>query len=45
MGAFFPECGNNFGMPQVQLPIFPAGVTDINSEVAFEETGWKGVLL
>jgi transposase-like protein len=25
MGAFFPECGNNFGMPQVQLPIFPAG--------------------
>ena len=32
-----PECGNNFGMPQVQLPIFPAGVTHINSEVAFEE--------
>ena len=24
-------------MPQVQLPIFPAGVTHINSEVAFEE--------
>jgi transposase-like protein len=34
---FLPECGNNFGMPQVQLPIFPAGVTHINSEVAFEE--------
>src|SRR5215831_15469540 len=24
-------------MPQVQLPIFPPGVTHINSEVAFEE--------
>ena len=34
---FFPECGSNFTMPQVQLPIFPAGVTHINSEVAFEE--------
>ena len=34
---FLPKCGNNFGMPQVQLPIFPAGVTHINSEVAFEE--------
>ena len=36
-----PECGNNFGMPQVQLPIFPAGVTHINSEVAFEERDGK----
>jgi transposase-like protein len=34
---FLPGCGNNFGMPQVQLPIFPAGVTHINSEIAFEE--------
>jgi hypothetical protein len=33
--------GNNFGMPQVQLPIFPAGVTHINSEVAFEERDGK----
>jgi transposase-like protein len=41
MGVFFPECGNNFGMPQVQLPIFPAGVTHINSEVAFEERDGK----
>ena len=41
MGAFLPECGNNFGMPQVQLPIFPAGVTHINSEVAFEERDGK----
>ena len=41
MGAFFPECGNNFGMPQVQLPIFPAGVTHINSEVAFQERDGK----
>jgi hypothetical protein len=41
MGAFFPECGNNFDMPQVQLPIFPAGVTHINSEVAFEERDGK----
>ena len=24
-----PEYGNDFGMPQVQLPIFPAGVTSI----------------
>ena len=38
---FLPECGNNFGMPQVQLPIFPAGVTHINSEVAFEERDGK----
>src|SRR4030081_3566190 len=30
-----------FGMPQVQLPIFPAGVTHINSEVAFEERDGK----
>ena len=36
-----PECGNNFAMPQVQLPIFPAGVTHINSEVAFEERDGK----
>ena len=36
-----PEYGNNFGMPQVQLPIFPAGVTHINSEVAFEERDGK----
>src|SRR6516225_362409 len=28
-------------MPQVQLPIFPAGVTHINSEVAFEEREGK----
>ena len=28
-------------MPQVQLPIFPAGVTHINSEVAFEERDGK----
>ena len=34
---FLCGCGNNTGMPQVQLPIFPAGVTHINSEVAFEE--------
>jgi transposase-like protein len=39
--AFFAECGNNFGMPQVQLPIFPAGATHINSEVAFEERDGK----
>ena len=38
---FLPGCGNNFGMPQVQLPIFPAGVTHINSEVAFEERDGK----
>ena len=38
---FLGECGNNFGMPQVQLPIFPAGVTHINSEVAFEERDGK----
>jgi transposase-like protein len=38
---FLPECGNNFGMPQVQLPIFPAGVTHINSEVAFQERDGK----
>ena len=37
MGAFFPECGNNFDVPQVQLPIFPAGFTHINSEVAFKK--------
>src|ERR1700745_2610614 len=30
-----------FQMPQVQLPIFPAGVTHINSEVAFEERDGK----
>src|ERR1700751_3722777 len=30
-----------FRMPQVQLPIFPAGVTHINSEVAFEERDGK----
>jgi transposase-like protein len=30
-----------FGMPQVQLPIFPPGVTHINSEVAFEERDGK----
>ena len=36
-----PECGNDFGMPQVQLPIFPAGVTHINSEVAFQEREGK----
>ena len=34
---FILECGNDFAMPQVQLPIFPAGVTHINSEIAFEE--------
>ena len=28
-------------MPQVQLPIFPAGVTHINSEIAFEERDGK----
>src|SRR6202790_4972918 len=28
-------------MPQVQLPIFPAGVTHINSEGAFEERDGK----
>ena len=28
-------------MPQIQLPIFPAGVTHINSEVAFEERDGK----
>ena len=28
-------------MPQVQLPIFPPGVTHINSEVAFEERDGK----
>jgi hypothetical protein len=38
---FLLECGNNFGMPQVQLPIFPAGVTHINSGVAFEERDGK----
>jgi hypothetical protein len=38
---FLAECGNNFGMPQVQLPIFPTGVTHINSEVAFEERDGK----
>jgi transposase-like protein len=36
-----PECGNDFGMPQVQLPIFPAGVTHINSEIAFQERDGK----
>jgi hypothetical protein len=35
------KCGNNFDMPQVQLPIFPTGVTHINSEVAFEERDGK----
>jgi hypothetical protein len=38
---FLGECGKHFGMPQVQLPIFPAGVTPINSEVAFEERDGK----
>lgn len=38
---FLGKCGNYFGMPQVQLPIFPAGVTPINSEVAFEERDGK----
>jgi transposase-like protein len=38
---FWAGCGNNFGMPQVQLPIFPAGVTHINSEVAFQERDGK----
>src|SRR5262245_47552058 len=28
-------------MPQVQLPIFPAGVTHINSEIAFQERDGK----
>jgi len=28
-------------MPQVQLPIFPTGVTHINSEVAFQERDGK----
>jgi hypothetical protein len=28
---FSLECGNDFGMPQVQLPIFPAGVTHVRS--------------
>ena len=32
-------------MPQVQLPIFPAGVTQINSEVAFEERDGKAYYL
>jgi hypothetical protein len=40
---FLAGCGNHFGMPQVQLPIFPAGVTHINSEVAFEERDGKVV--
>ena len=35
------KCGNNFDMPQVQLPIFPTGVTHINSEVAFQERDGK----
>ena len=38
---FCANAGNNFDMPQVQLPIFPAGVTHINSEVAFEERDGK----
>ena len=29
--AFLRECGNNFGMLQVELPTFPAGVTHIIS--------------
>jgi hypothetical protein len=36
---FAAECGKNFGMPQVQLPIFPAGVTLIRSR--FEERDGK----
>ena len=39
--AFFARMWQQFGMPQVQLPIFPAGVTHINSEVAFEERDGK----
>ena len=38
---FILECGNDLAMPQVQLPIFPTGVTHINSEVAFEERDGK----
>ena len=30
-------------MPQVQLPIFPVGTTNINSELAFEKQGGKVV--
>jgi transposase-like protein len=38
---FIRECGNGLGMPQIQLPIFPAGVTHISSEVAFQERDGK----
>ena len=38
---FLARIWQQFGMPQVQLPIFPAGVTHINSEVAFEERDGK----
>ena len=39
--AFFARMWQQFRMPQVQLPIFPAGVTHINSEIAFEERDGK----
>jgi hypothetical protein len=39
--VFFAGKWQQFGMPQVQLPIFPAGVTHINSEVAFKERDGK----
>jgi len=38
---FFGRIWQQFDMPQVQLPIFPAGVTHINSKVAFEERDGK----
>src|ERR1700746_2601205 len=39
--SFGPKNWQQFDIPQVQLPIFPAGVTHINSEVAFEEREGK----
>jgi hypothetical protein len=31
-------------LPQIQLPIFPAGVTEINSQIAVQHRGGQGVL-
>lgn len=33
----FPGCVHRDGMPQIQLPIFPASSTAITSELAFEQ--------
>jgi Helix-turn-helix domain len=41
VGMIFGRVLANYGMPQVQLPIFPDGVTPITSEVAFQRDKGK----